>query len=277
MSKKICQYILMLSTILLVWCKADACKIDTVTTYSYVMHKQIKAVVIQPDKPKGKQLPTIYLLHGYMGNYANWIKDFPVIAEYADRYGLMIVCPDGNRSGWYFDSPIDTSFRYETYITQELIPWVDAHYLTLKTVRGRAIAGMSMGGYGALYIAFKHPELFGAAGSMSGAVDFRPFSNRFDLALRLGGFADFPDRWNERTLINIIPEYQTTAVTMDCGIDDPFLQVNQDLHQKLIEKHFAHDFSIRPGGHNAAYWNTAIQYQLLYFDLFFKDDEYHKN
>jgi len=86
----------------------------------------------------------------------------------ADRYGAIIVTPDGGVDSWYFDSPVDPTYRYETFVTQELIPYIDKLYKTVADRSGRAIAGLSMGGHGALYLAIRHQELFAAAGSMSG-------------------------------------------------------------------------------------------------------------
>ncbi|WP_242499227.1 alpha/beta hydrolase family protein [Flavobacterium sp. 140616W15] len=80
-----------------------------------------------------------------------------------------------------FDSPIDTTFKYETYVIDELVPFIDKNYKTITSREGRAISGLSMGGHGALYLSFKHQEVFGAAGSMSGGVDFRPFPEKWDI------------------------------------------------------------------------------------------------
>ena len=125
---------------------------DTVETYSPSMKKNIKAVVIRPDNyNKLREIPVVYLLHGYSGNYSNWA--FKGAGKLADQYQTMIVCPDGNYDSWYWDSPIDSSCRYETYIATELVNWIDSKYKTIKNRKGRAITGLSMGGHGALYLA----------------------------------------------------------------------------------------------------------------------------
>jgi len=112
-----------------------ASKVDTVETFSQVMNKKIKAVIITPDNySKDKQYPVIYLLHGASGknSYSDWIKNAPNIAGLADTYNLMIVCPDGNPTSWYFDSPEDPSSKYETYVSDELVKFIDNHYGTKK-------------------------------------------------------------------------------------------------------------------------------------------------
>lgn len=136
---------------------ADAATVDTVSTPSASMHKNIKAVVIKPDTYKdGKSFPVVYLLHGYSGNYADWVVKAPGLAHLADEFQLLIVCADGNFGSWYFDSPVDTASKYETYISNELVNWVDKAYRTIANRKGRAITGLSMGGDGALYNAFRH-------------------------------------------------------------------------------------------------------------------------
>jgi S-formylglutathione hydrolase FrmB len=250
-----------------------ASKVDTVSTYSPSMRKNVKVVVITPDAIKtNEKLPVLYLLHGYSGNHADWVSKVKAVAGYADEYRLMIVCPDGNFSSWYFDSPADTTSKYETYMSSELISWIDTHYKTINNRTGRAITGLSMGGHGALFLAFRHQDVFGAAGSMSGGVDLRPFPLNWDLAKRLGSYAEFPDRWESHSVIN--QTYLLTAKSLpliiDCGTEDFFYPVNVKLHQKLLDNNIPHDFISRKGAHNWEYWSNAISYQVLFFSKFFR-------
>lgn len=250
---------------------AFASKVDTVVTRSAAMKKDIKAVVITPDTySKTKQYPVVYLLHGYSGSYANWPKASAVL-ESADQYDQIVICADGGFSSWYWDSPADPSFKYETYVSKELVAWVDVNYSTIKSSAGRAIAGLSMGGHGALYLAIKHPDVFGATGSMSGGVDIRPFPNNWDMAKRLGKYADAPDLWEKNTVINMLHLIQpkTLSIIIDCGTEDFFYEVNQELHRQLLYRNIPHDYIIRPGGHTWPYWENAVKYQLLFFNSFF--------
>lgn len=249
-----------------------AAKIDTVNTVSASMNKTIKAVVITPDSyADGRELPVVYLLHGYGGNYSDWVKKVAGIGKAADTYQMIIVCPDGNIGSWYFDSPADPSFRYETYVADELVNWVDSHYKTIKNRSGRAITGLSMGGHGALYLAFRHQAVFGAAGSMSGGVDIRPFPNNWAIAQRLGTYSQFPERWEQNTVINLLHLLTPGALSLliDCGTDDFFFRVNNNLHEKMLERNIAHDYIARPGAHNWGYWNNAVTYQLLFMRQYF--------
>jgi enterochelin esterase-like enzyme len=251
----------------------QAVNIDTVATYSTVMQKEIKAIVVTPDSYSNEQsLPVVYLLHGYGGNYAGGMHG--VNKEYealADLYRMIIVCPDGGHGSWYFDSPVDKNYRYETYITKELIPWIDEHYNSIASPRGRGIAGISMGGHGALYLAFRHQDLFGAAGSMSGGVDIRPFPNNWDIAKRLGAYAEYPENWEKNTVINMLHLLKpgTLALIIDCGSEDFFYKSNCQLHEQLLYRNIPHDFISRPGGHTGVYWKNAVKYQLLFMRNFF--------
>lgn len=252
---------------------AFAASVDTVLTRSLVMKKDIKAVVIKPASYNlNQRFPVVYLLHGYGGNYANWIQKVEHIKEEADRYGMLIVCPDGGVGSWYWDSPIDQAYQYETYIASELVSWVDKEFKTIASASARAITGLSMGGHGALYLAIRHPDVFGAAGSMSGGVDIRPFPNNWEMAKRLGTYAANKQAWEDRTVINLLHliEPGKLSLVIDCGIQDFFYNVNEQLHAALVYRNISHDYITRPGAHNWEYWTNAVRYQLLFMHRYFE-------
>ncbi len=248
--------------------------VDTVITYSPSMKKEIKAVVIRPNSYNSiKELPVVYLLHGYSDNYAGWITKAPGFEKLADQFNMMIVCPDGGFGSWYWDSKIDTTFKYETYISNELVEWIDAKYKTIKDRKGRAITGLSMGGHGALYLAIRHQSVFGAAGSMSGGVDIRPFPHNWDMAKRLGEYSLQSEQWEKHTVINmlhLIPP-KSLKLIIDCGTGDFFYEVNENLHRQLLYRNIPHDYIVRPGVHNWPYWQQAVKYQLLFMHEFFNE------
>lgn len=252
---------------------AHAAKVDTVITFSKAMKKEIKAIVIVPDAySDGKNYPVLYLLHGAGGSYAEWVNKVPNIKYLADLHKMIIVCPDGNVTSWYFDSPIDPSFKYETYVAIELVKFMDEKYKTIQSRTGRAISGLSMGGHGAFYLGIKHQNVYGAVGSMSGGVDILPFPNGWDLPKRLGTQNENLDNWKNNSVINLIPLLKTKslAITFECGTSDFFFAVNEHLHQELLYRNIAHDYTTRPGGHTWEYWANAIKYQSQFFDDFFK-------
>ena len=185
---------------------------------------------------------------------------------------MIFVCPEGEKS-WYWDSPVSPKSRFETYICYELTGEVEKHYRTRNNRNSRAISGYSMGGHGALWLAFRHPDIFGACGSMSGGVDIRPFPDNWNMKDQLGTYSDNPRRWDEHTVINQLPyktDSGTLAIIIDCGTEDFFFQVNNQLHEKMLKLKIPHDYITRPGGHNHTYWNNAVDYQLLFFRKFFQ-------
>ncbi|MBW8331152.1 MAG: esterase family protein [Prolixibacteraceae bacterium] len=268
--KSILAFFIILSQI------ASAAVVDTIQTYSTSMQKNIKSVVITPDNySNAKELPVVYLLHGYGGNHLDWINKAKGFEKASDIYNMIIVCPDGGISSWYWDSPVDKTFRYETYISDELVKSVDAKYKTIKDRKGRAISGLSMGGQGALYLAFRHQNVFGAVGSMSGGVDIRPFPNSWDMAKRLGTYADQSEHWEKNTLINMLNLLtpNSLAIIIDCGTEDFFYKVNENLHEQLLYCNIPHDYITRSGVHNWPYWTNAIKYQLLFMHNYFTNEQ----
>lgn len=258
-----------------VFFSAKAATVDTLEIYSAAMNKKIKSCIIIPEgyENSTKKFPVVYLLHGYSGNYATWIKNFKEIRQQVDTYDFIAIGVDGNYSSWYFDSPIDANFKYETYIVKELVPFIDKKYKTIPNRKARAITGFSMGGHGALYLSFKHQDVFGAAGSMSGGVDFRPFPDKWDIKKRLGSITDFPENWNDNTVVNMLKMAQSNQLKLilDCGVDDFFIDVNRQFHQKMLNLKIEHDYIERPGKHTLDYWENALKFQLLFFSNFFNE------
>lgn len=253
---------------------AGAQTVSVIEVPSRAMNKSIKNTLILPKgySDKGaKEYPVVYLLHGYGNNYASWLKDIkPTLPEIASQMDVIFICPDGAVS-WYWDSPVNGASQYETYVSKELREYMDGHYKTVKSPKGRAITGYSMGGHGGLWLGFRHPDVFGACGSLSGGVDIRPFPNNWDMATQLGCYSDHRQIWDEHTVMTQLYRVKPDelAIIIDCGTDDFFYKVNEELHNKLLYNSIKHDYLTRPGGHNHDYWNNAIDYQLVFFKKFF--------
>ena len=253
-----------------------AARVDTILVHSDAMNKDVKCVVIQPEHPAtlnpgSTHFPVVYLLHGHGGNYAQWPATAPQLRKEADDLGILFIAPDGGFDSWYFDSPIDPSVRYETFVIKELIPYIDTHYPTVPDRAHRAITGLSMGGHGALYLAIRHTELFGAAGATSGGVDFRPFPDNWGIKKDLGTITDHKENWDNNTVYTLADNLHNgdLKIIFDCGTSDFFITVNRNLHQKLLDKKIDHDYTERPGGHNGAYWRNSIDFQVLFFWKYF--------
>lgn len=271
MAKKILlsAFLCLLSTYLVL-----AGNIDTLTLHNETMNRDIEVIVVTPDKAKktkGEHFPVVYLLHGAYGDAKAWLSIKPNLPELADELGMIFVTPSVLNS-WYIDSPQMKDFQYETFMIKQLIPYIDKHYPTYDKREGRAITGLSMGGHGALYLSMRHKELFGAAGSMSGGVDIRPFPLNWNLPDVLGEMASNKQAWDDNTVVNQISRIYNgdLAITFDCGESDFFLQVNKDLHARLLGRGIDHDFTTRPGGHDAGYWSNSLDYHLLFFKKYFQ-------
>lgn len=264
--------------LLLLWlclgtaCPAQAQRVDTVGVHSEAMNRDITTLVITPAGYEDMYaMPVVYLLHGYGDNCMKWCHHTqPELPKLASHYGIIIVCPSGDKS-WYFDSPKNPASQFETYVSKELVNYVDSHYKTIRTPGARAITGNSMGGHGGLWLAFRHPDVFGNCGSLSGGVDFRAFPDNWDIKQQLGEMKDNEDLWNHSTVLSLVDQMKPgQRICIDCGTDDFFLPCNQALHKALLEKNIPHDFTVRPGGHDHGYWRNAILYQLLFFTEGFK-------
>lgn len=246
-------------------------QVDTIKVTSPSMTREIKNVIILPADYDGKtDLPVVYLLHGYSGNHRTWLEINPELPEFATRYGLIIVCPDGKAS-WYIDSPVSPQSKYETYVTKELVEYIDSHYKTKKEKNGRAITGFSMGGYGAMWLAIHHQDLFGACGATSGGMDIRPFPDRWEIKSVLGDYREHRDEWDNHCIIEQLHLIKPgLSVIFDCGTEDFFHAVNEKLHCEMVYRHIKHDYISRPGIHSNAYWRNSIGAQLLFFSDFFR-------
>jgi S-formylglutathione hydrolase FrmB len=247
---------------------------DTATIFSASMQKNIKCVVIKPASYKKKKgrYPVVYLLHGYSGNYSDWVRRVPLLLQYADDFQLLIVCPDGGYSSWYFDSPLDSTMRYETHVSNEVTGFIDTHYRTIPDRQYRAITGLSMGGHGGLFLGWRHADIFGACGSISGGVDINASRLKYDISKRIGDTLAYADNWKKLAVINLIEQRpaDSLSIIFDCGTEDFYFEPNKRLHQKMLQLHIPHDYIERPGQHNWPYWQNSVQYQLMFFYNYFK-------
>lgn len=264
--------ILLLALLFLAIQISSAATIDTLQIYSAAMKKNLAAIVAVPEKSGDHHRQSVvYLLHGYSGNYTDWSKHVE-LNLLADKYKIILVCPEGGYNSWYLDSPLQQDSQYESHIINEVIPAIDKRYFTIAKKEGRAITGLSMGGYGALYLAIRHPQLFKAVGSMSGVVDLQFSTKRWEIAQKIGTYDDYPQRWEKHSVINMVKQMEQAylAFIIDCGVDDIFIDINRKLHQKMLQLNIPHTYTERPGGHSWDYWTNAIQYHLLFFKKSFQ-------
>ena len=233
-----------------------------------------QTVVIVPAKYFDKDLqdqryPVLYLLHGAYGCYNDWPRRAS-LDSLSNEYGFIIVCPDGQDS-WYVDSPIDPKMQFETYVSKELVEYIDSHYRTFANRYMRAITGLSMGGHGSLLLAFKHPDVFWSCGSMSGCMNITRFPDKWHIKDRLGEYNDNKKRWEENAVYNQLDKVKASTlkpaqnIIIDDGLKDIFYPQNMAMHELMVEKEIDHDFIIRPGAHTWTYWVNALDYHFVFF------------
>lgn len=218
--------------------------------------------------------PAVYLLHGYSADYKAWDvitrdTDRPLL-KMAERFGVIIVCPDGKFASWYLNAPAvgenAADWQWETAMIDRLIPQIDKRFPTIAKRGARAICGLSMGGHGAMYLAAKHPDLFVAAGTMSGVMDLTETTRKYELSQRLGTYEEHPENWRDHSVVHLADKFveNKQALLIDCGIEDPFINNNRALHEKLLKLKVPHDYVERPGGHTRPYWANALPYHLQF-------------
>ena len=236
------------------------CEIQT--NSDNVLDKVTSVMVILPDSRHAGPFPVLYLLHGIRGNHASWVRNSSVERYVADL-PLIVVMPDGGRS-FYTDAVENPRGAYETYIVRDLIGSVDRVFRTVPGRAGRAIGGFSMGGYGALKLALKHPDLFRAAASHAGAVDFASGAPWRDDAVRREFAPIFGQRvrGGPEDLFGIATRAERAtlpALRIDCGVDDGLIEPNRQFHQHLDTLGVPHEYAEHPGAHDWAYCDLHVQ------------------
>jgi len=306
--------------------KADLETPPAVVTPGTVREEKFQSAALGVDKTyrlylpggyetSGKRYPVFYYLHGLGGNEDNWVNGGE-IDKAADKLGLqaILVMVDGD-DAFYVNgaAPVDydkciadgtglfmpgheprrtTCVKkrdYDTYITKDLIGHIDASYRTIATREGRAIAGLSMGGFGALQLAMRHQDLFSAAASHSGLVslmfngplpytretvtqltDVKTWGGPFIEIRRwvLGIFGEDIAHWRELDPTTLVASLEPgkLALYLDCGTEDEFMFHNHNayLHDLLLEKKIEHEYFVGPGRHNFGFWSKRVPESLRF-------------
>lgn len=238
-----------------------------------MLQREIPYRVILPETydDAQKRFPVLYLLHGLFGSCDNWLE-LTKLSDYALNKELIIVLPEGG-DNWYTDSATVKEDKFESYFIEELIPAIDGLYKTIAKREKRAIAGLSMGGFGALKFACKRPDLFVFAGSMSGAFDASrqadnnpgvDWENLRPSILKVFGEENSRTR-TENDLFQIIGQMPAEKIAglphfyIDCGIEDDFLKVNKELAELLKQRKINFEYREVSGGHDWLYWDKEIK------------------
>jgi putative tributyrin esterase len=233
--------------------------------HSAALDREMKYRILLPClyRAGGRRFPVLYLLHGLYGDYLNW-DTRTNLESYAEKYELIVVMPDAGDS-WYTNSATDPRDKFEDYIAKDLVAEIDGKFRTLRSRNKRAIAGLSMGGYGALKIALRYHVDFAFAGSLSGALDApQDLGNkkpefRAQLVRVFGppGSAVRADN-NVFSLLHNAPK-DLPHFYLACGTEDDFLQVNRDFATQLSSRGASYEYDETAGGHAWDYWDRSVQ------------------
>lgn len=228
--------------------------------FSKAIQKATAATVILPEGDFKPPFFTFYLLHGLSDDHTIWQRRTS-IERYVHDLPLIVVMPDSGR-GFYCDAQV--GMAWETAIVGDLVSYIDTVFQTNATREGRCIGGLSMGGYGAVKLALKHPHLFSSAVSHSGAVTFGhypfqsedPWQKEFRLIVGenpTGGEND------PLALAKKLKPEDRPALRIDCGVDDFLLEQNREFHAYLNQIGYDHEYEEFPGAHTWEYWDVHVQ------------------
>lgn len=234
--------------------------------FSKSLNKQTAANVILPESDElSGPYPVLYLLHGLSDDYTIWQRRTS-IERYVQNLLLIVVMPDGGR-GFYTDA--EQGFAYESAIVHDLIGLIDRTFPTRAERAGRCVGGLSMGGYGAMKLALRHPDLFCSAVSHSGALRFGHYpmneDTPFDAEFRRVIGADPVGGPNDLfALAEGIDRALLPALRIDCGTDDFLIEANRDFHAHLESLGIPHEYAEYTGAHEWSYWDLHIQEALTF-------------
>ena len=220
-------------------------------------------VLLPMDYENGGGFPVLYLLHGLGGDYKDW-DTMTALQKHAKNLPIIIAMPDADDS-WYTNSATVPADKFEDYVAKDFVSEVDTRFKTIRDRHGRAIAGVSMGGYGALKFSLKW-QLFSFAGSLSGALnaaqnldELRP-DFRKQLRVVYGNAGSQTRSENDVFILLNAPHPDPNPyLYLACGTEDFFLDTNRAFAQQLSSKKLAHEYHENPGGHTWEYWDRELQ------------------
>jgi putative tributyrin esterase len=239
-------------------------KMIDVTFHSASLNRDMQYRAVLPANiAPGRKLPVLYLLHGGGGGFHDW-SNYSDVARYAEQ-GLILVMPEGHNS-YYTNSADRPQDRYEDYIVSDLIADVEHRFPVADGRAHRAIAGISMGGFGAVVLALKHPDLFIFAGGFSSALDVpsRPFSMK-----RWGQWREHRaifGPWESQSrrasdpfvLARSVDPDKAPYIFLSCGEQEGLLPANRKFAALLQARRFRYEFHTGPGGHDWNQWNRRL-------------------
>ena len=228
-----------------VFIAANGADVKTFDVPSAAMGNAVKVSVVTPAGYAAdgiSRYPVVYLLHGAGNDHTTYLQ--PFLLDGVDKWLFIAVVPDG-KLDWWMDSPLLPKVRRETFVVNELVPWIDAEFRTLPQRQRRAVAGHSMGGQGAMRLGMRHADVFGIVGNVMGGVDICAAANRKELVRLLGPYAENEARWRSFSVLAEAERLRPGALRLFSivGTEDFFLKPNRDLHELLSKRHIAHEYT----------------------------------
>ena len=223
--------------------------------------------------PKGyksttKKYPLVYLLHGWAGSSRDWKNNYDV-QKLADKYGMIIVLPDGYYDSWYVNSTSGKQLQYETAFRKRMIPFIENKYRVDS--KNRFITGLSMGGHGAVTFYLKMRGYFRAAGSMSGILDITKFPDKWGISKRLGSLNKNKKTWEKNSAVQLLKSYtgkkDQLMLFIACGKKDFAAKVNESFTKEARSLKVPLIYLSDQGDHNWDYWTSHVDQQMLFFSL----------
>jgi putative tributyrin esterase len=224
--------------------------------------------VLVPDSGEGP-FPVFYLLHGLSDDHSIWLRRTS-IERYVAGLPMIVVMPTTHR-GFYTNGQAPGTYRYEDHLVKDVVGFVDRVFPTIKKREGRVIGGLSMGGYGAVKLALKYPEVFCAATAHSGAM-FGPMLSPIKKKGEVNYDPEFAAMFGKEYLggdddlialakkcAKKYPEGKRPALRIDCGREDFLIEHNRAFVAELKKQKFAHEYAEFAGAHNWEYWDLHVR------------------
>ncbi|MGE3819594.1 MAG: alpha/beta hydrolase [Isosphaeraceae bacterium] len=235
----------------------------TLNYHSRSLNKASSLNLIFPDDPSiPRPWGASYLLHGLSDDHTIWMRRTSV-ERYVAGLPLVVVMPDGGR-GWYTNAVAPGGLKYEDDLVKDVVGLVDRTFPVKAERAGRAIGGLSMGGYGAVKNGLKHHETFASVSSHSGALGFarRTADQGRDLSPEFTAvFGPNPKGGDEDpfALVERIDHGRLPKLRIDCGTEDFLIEDNRSFHKHLKSSRISHEYQEFPGGHDWEYWDEHVR------------------
>ncbi len=212
-----------------------------------------------------KETPAVFLLHGWSGTYNSWSK-MANMQEVSDKYGFIIITPDGFYNGWYLNNIDSTKMQWKTFFDKELYPFIKQKY-NLNPER-TFITGFSMGGHGAINIFLDNTTRFKAAGSMSGVLNLNiPWIKKIQINEVLGTYSPNNILYNSNSAIDRLDSIKGSKkmLVISCGAQDGLAKSSREFSERCDQLKIANTLIMSPGNHDRNYWIFALDLHLFLF------------